>query len=112
PDALVPAPVLLSAVGDKQVQGAIQHASTFQVVSPDNPAVAGEILVVYCRGLADGSVIPPQIAIGGRMAEIIWFGKTPGYERLNQVNVRMPNGVMPGSAVPVRLTYLNRFGNE
>ena len=112
PAQLIPAPALFSISGDGQGQGAIWHATSGVLASVAYPAVAGEILSMYTNNLIDGGVIPPQVAVGGRLAEILYFGPAPGYPGYYQVNFRVPSGVTPGSAVPVRLNYLNRTSNE
>lgn len=112
PGVLVSAPQLFSASGDGKGQGAIWHSTTGEIATSSSPAVAGEALSMYAANLAEGGVIPPQVAIGGKLAEILFFGDAPGYPGYYQVNFRMPNGVTPGSAVPLRLTYIGRLSNE
>jgi hypothetical protein len=111
PATLVPSPVLFSLSRNGQGQGAIWHAQTGQIASTDNPAAAGEALSMYATGLVAGGVIPPRVAVGRWLAEILYFGVSsyPGYY---QVNFRMPGGVTPGSGVPIRLIYLDRPSNE
>jgi hypothetical protein len=111
PAVAVPGPALFTVSGDAKGQGAIWHAQTGQIVSADNPAIAGEALSLYTTSLADGGVIPPQVAIGGRVAQVLYFGAAPGYPGYSQANFLVPRGIPPGAAVPVRLTYLGRFSN-
>jgi uncharacterized protein (TIGR03437 family) len=112
PRVLVPAPVLYSLSGDGRGQGAIWNGTTGQIASAATPASAGEVLSMYTTSLLDPGMIPPQVAVGGRLAEITWFGPAPGYRGYNQVNFRVPVGITPGPIVPVRLAYLNRTTNE
>ncbi len=107
-----PPPALYSMSGDGQGQGAIWHATTGLVASPQTPAVAGDILSMYTSSLAERGTIPPQVAVGGRLAETLSVGDAPGYPGYFQVNFQMPSGVASGGSVPVHLTYLGRTSNQ
>jgi hypothetical protein len=112
PPVLIPAPALFSMSGDGKGQGAIWHAQTGQIASAANPAAAGEALSMYTTSLVDGSVVPPQVIVSGRLAQVLYFGAAPGYPGYYQVNFLVPDGVSPGPAVPVRLTYIGRSSNQ
>ena len=111
PQVLIPAPRLLT-VGEAGRQGRILHGGTGRIVTEADPATAGEILEVYLKGLMDGSVLPPTVVIGGRMAEVLLFGNSPSIEGVNLAHVRVPDGIVPGPEVGVRLMYLERTSNE
>ena len=112
PAMLVPSPRLFSVSGDGKGQSAIWHSASGDLVSPGSPAVAGEVLSMYTNNLTEGAVIPPQVAIGGRLAEVLYFAGAPGYPGYSQVNFRVPSGIAQGPAVGVRLNYLGRPSNE
>lgn len=112
PDVLVPAPALVSLSGDGRGQGAIFHGGTTHVADSSDPAAAGESVDIYCTGLTTDSAIPPQVAIGSRIARLLRTTQAPGRSGVTQVTVRIPSGVPPGPAVSVRLTYTGRPGNE
>lgn len=110
PAVLIPSPILYSLPGG--TSGAILHGLSQRVVSPSNPAMPGEVLEIFGAGLIEGSSIPPQISIGGQLAQVLFFGDAPGFPGLNQINAIVPDPVQSGSAVSVLLNYLNRSSNE
>jgi hypothetical protein len=111
PAVVRPAAALFYAPGASAGRSAILHAGSHGEVTPDNPAVAGEALEIYGSGLIEGSVVPPQVTIGGRMAPVLYFGRAPGLNAVSQVNVRVPAGITAGPNVPVRMHYIGRSSN-
>jgi hypothetical protein len=107
PDSLIGSPALFSLSGDGKGAGAIWHSTMGAVVSAGNPAIAGEALSMYTSNLAKDAALPPQVISGDRFAEVLYFGLAPGYPDYFQLNFLMPSGAH-GSAVPVRLMYLDR----
>ena len=97
---------------NERPQGAIWHSTTGEIASASSPAVAGEVLSMYTNNLIEGGVIAPQVSVGGRSAEVLYFGDAPGYSGIYQVNFRVPNAVPAGSAIRVGLSYLDRSSNE
>lgn len=116
------APAIFSANAQGTGPGAILDSS-YKLVDTSNPAVAGTTtLLIYCTGLgpvsntpADGAAAQgdpnlsqtttmPSVSIGGIAATPSFSGLAPGFVGLYQVNVLVPAGVAPGSAVPVTIS--------
>jgi uncharacterized protein (TIGR03437 family) len=73
--------------------GAVLVAGT-GLLTQARPAKPGEALEIYCTGL--GVSPSASVTIGGAVAQVLYTG-TPTVPGLQQVNVRIPAGVAPGS---------------
>lgn len=107
--------------------GVIVNGVTNALLTPQNPARAGDVLVIYANGL--GAVDPPvalgaaaplsgplsrttnpvRVRIGGVAATPQFAGLAPGFPGLYQINVAVPAGVAPGDAVEVVLEVAGQF---
>lgn len=93
--------------------------------SPGNPALPGSVVVFFATGAGatqpagkDGllssapypvPVLPVGVRVGGMEAEVLFAGMAPGLVAgILQVNIRVPAGAEPGSAVPVALSVGGR----
>ena len=43
---------------------------------------------------------------------VTFAGSAPGYQGLDQINVKIPVGIPPGTTVPVVITSGNRTSNQ
>src|SRR5262249_25026851 len=92
-----------SGTGD----GGILHANN-TLVNTQNPARAGETVVIYATGLgastpafatgavanqSNTSAMAIAVTIGGRDAAVVFHGRTQGFVGLDQINVTVPSGV-------------------
>ncbi len=93
--------------------GIVVHQN-FSLVTPQHPAKAGEVLILYATGLGQTTpplttgtllIYPPRsdtatasVAIGGREAPVIYSLASPNAAGLYQVAVTMPAGVPAGTA--------------
>ena len=121
-------PGVFSTDGSGKGQGHIYTITSVGaqiLAAPSAPATAGDVLTIYCAGL--GEVTPALDAgapapldklehtaslvtatIGGVAANVLFAGLTPGFTGLYQVNLIVPSGVTPGSAVPLVLTAVGQ----
>lgn len=97
------------------------------LVTTQNPAHAGETLILYGTGFgqvdqpqttgvaATGPVArtlqTPQITVGGRDAAVIFSGLTPGFVGLYQANITLPAD-LPAGDHPLRMSAGGQGSNE
>ena len=81
-------------------------------VSPQQPAMAGETLLIYATGLGPvnntqpdrPAIEKPTVSIGGVSAIVELAEPAPGYVGIQQVRIQLPDGTAAGTAVPLTLT--------
>jgi len=92
------------------LNGTVVHSATGVAVDTANPAVPGEVLVLFATGLgatnpgvATGAASPASplaftvtrvtAGMSGRSANVFFAGLAPGFTGVNQVNFQVPEGV-------------------
>jgi len=99
-------------------QGAILNEDA-TLNSSVNPALRGSIVSLFATGEGQRTppgitgelaaapypapLLPVEVRIGGLLADAVFIGGAPLTAGLLQMNVRVPQGVTPGGAVPVSL---------
>jgi uncharacterized protein (TIGR03437 family) len=128
PGSITLAPVspgIFTATADGKGAGAITHVDG-SAVTAQNPAHAGELVILYATGLGQ---VAPAVATGALPASVAntfapvtltigGISFTPDFAGLagccvglNQINARVPFGVTSGNAVPVVLNIGGKSSN-
>jgi uncharacterized protein (TIGR03437 family) len=93
----------------------------YNLITASHPAQRGQTILMFANALgpvsnqpADGAPAlvsplsqttqPVTVNFGGQTATASFAGLAPGYPGLYQINVAVPTGVTPGSAVPVTIS--------
>jgi uncharacterized protein (TIGR03437 family) len=114
------APGIFTTATSGSGQGVIT-GPTNAIAASSQPVKTGDFVTIYCTGLgpvvnqpatgaaAGSSPLPATTTqatatIGGKPANVIYSGLTPGGVGLYQVNAQIPDGVASGSAVPVTIS--------
>jgi uncharacterized protein (TIGR03437 family) len=102
------------------------HSSDYALVTPDDPAVLGEVLILYVTGLGpvdqdlpDGwgapsnppanTLDPYQVILAGENISVLFSGLAPGYVGLYQLNIRLRSDLPPGD---LSLQITSDFANS
>jgi uncharacterized protein (TIGR03437 family) len=112
-------PAIFTRDSSGKGQAAIRNQDT-SVNSASNPAARGALISLWATGEGltepagiDGKLggevlpkprLPVSVRVGGLEAQVLYAGGAPGMVAgVIQVNVRIPEAVLPGSAVPILL---------
>jgi uncharacterized protein (TIGR03437 family) len=103
----------------------VVHSDGVTLVTPQNPARRGEVVVLYCTGLgvqnpalgtgvpagASFTIAPVVLLFGVTNATIEYAGAAPGFVGLNQINATIPATSQTGNTVPLLLSVAGRQAN-
>ncbi len=84
-------------------QGQVTPAVPDGTAAPSNPLSVTVSVPTTDGGVCISSPLSMCVAIGTKFAEVQYSGLAPGYVGLWQINVKIPEDIVPGAAVPLRV---------
>lgn len=110
-------------------QGIVVRSDQVTLAEPGTPARTGEAIVIYGTGLGPVSqpvaagapspaspvastVSPVTVTAGGKAAQVLFAGLTPGFAGLYQVNAILAGDTPTGNAVPLVVQVDGRESNS
>ena len=117
---LAPAvPSLFSLDSSGTGPAAAINGLTGTIVGAANPLHAGDYVSIFLTGLGltttqnglDYAQIVPSVSIGGKSCLVIYAGRAPTLEAVDQINCQVPAGVAAGPSAPLVVTSNGRASN-
>ncbi len=101
--------------------------ANFDLISEQNPATAGQVVIIFLTGLGatnpsfgDGAAGPsdalartpiPIVQFGGEAGDVSFAGAAPNFVGLYQINVSIPETTFLGAGVPVTIITGNAIND-
>ncbi len=109
-----------------QLYAVALHGSDYKLITPDDPAFRGEIIILYATGLGPvdrfipnglgapsnplaNTRSPFRVTVAGEDARLQFSGLAPGFVGLYQVNLRLPDDLPAGD---LRMRILSEFADS
>lgn len=88
------------------------NALTNALVTAAAPLQAGDYVSLYVTGLGTVHLVSglqvadqqPSVTVDGKDCPVVYAGRAPGFDGLDQINCQIPSGIAPTSAAPVVVT--------
>lgn len=105
-------PTLFTQNGSGTGLASAENAVTGAVVTASAPLHTGDYVALFLTGLGavtssgglQVAVQQPTVTIAGVSCAVLFAGRAPGYDALDQIDCQIPPGIAPNAAAPVIVT--------
>ncbi len=106
------APAIFTLDNTGSGPAAALNALTYAVVTAAAPLQAGDYVSLYVTGLGTVHLVSglqvadqqPSVTVDGKVCPVVYAGRAPGFDGLDQINCQIPSGIAPTSSAPVVVT--------
>jgi uncharacterized protein (TIGR03437 family) len=99
--------------------GAALNAITGALITPESPLRPGDYVSLFLTGLGatvtrdelEWAAAQPEVVADGKICELLYAGRAPGFIGLDQINCRLSPDVQPNNSTPFLVRSGNRVSN-